>query len=253
MTTARLTVGVVTPHASAGPEVELPAMTSGRVTTVVSRTRPPPGAAQTAPRIAPAGHPDLRGSTTPDALDRASAMFAGTTLTAVVHASTTTGYLLGHHEEAELVERLTQRFDLPAVASCAAVAAALRAHQLEKIQVVHPPWFAKEFDQLGEAYFRNQGFDTVVTKAEALPNNPADVAPHSVIDWVENHVQDQTEAIFLAGNGLRAAQAIEELELRTGRLVIEANQTLLWGILEATGTDWDLSGHGRLLRARKFT
>ena len=37
----RLTVGVVTPHAAPGPEVELPAMTQGRVTTVVSRTGSP--------------------------------------------------------------------------------------------------------------------------------------------------------------------------------------------------------------------
>ena len=32
--------------------------------------------------------------------------------------------------------------------------------------------------------------------------------------------------------------------------VIEANQALLWAILTVTGTDWDVVGHGRLLRAR---
>ncbi len=58
--------------------------------------------------------------------------------------------------------------------------------------------------------------------------------PQRVIDWVEHHVEDRAEAVFLAGNGFRAAGAIDELELRTGRLVIEANQALLWGILAAT-------------------
>ncbi len=249
MTIDRLMVGVVTPHEAAGPEVELPAMTRGRVATIVSRTGPPPGAAQTPSRMPPTAHAYLRASTETDALDRAATTFMRTTLSAIVHASTTTGYLIGRHEEAELVEHLTQRFGLPAVASCAAVVAALRAHQLERVQLVHPPWFDRELGQLGEKYFRDQGFDTVLTTAVGLPENPADVTPHSVIEWVDAHVQDQAEAIFLAGNGFRTAHAIEELELRTGRLVIGANQALLWGVLAATGTDWDLTGQGRLLHA----
>ena len=32
-----------------------------------------------------------------------------------------------------------------------------------RVQLVHPPWFDDEFDELGDAYFRGQGFDAVVT------------------------------------------------------------------------------------------
>ena len=169
MMSERLTVGVVTPHAAAGPEVELPAMTRGRMTTVVVRTEASSDVSRAPSSMPPPAHPDLRGSTTPAALDHAAAAFAGKTLCSVVHASTTTGYVLGRRQEADLVERLAQRFDLPAVASCAAVAATLQTHGLEKVQLVHPPWFDHEFDKLGEAYFRSHGFDTVVTKALALP------------------------------------------------------------------------------------
>jgi hypothetical protein len=35
--------------------------------------------------------------------------------------------------------------------------------------------------------------------------------------------------------------------------VLEANQALLWGILSATGKSWDITGHGRLLRAKTST
>jgi maleate isomerase len=89
----------------------------------------------------------------------------------------------------------------------------------------------------------------VVTKAVGLPDDPARVDPRRVVEWVEHHVEDRAEAVFLAGNGFRAASAVQELELRTGRLVLEANQALLWGILAATGTEWDVTGHGRLLGA----
>jgi maleate isomerase len=79
------------------------------------------------------------------------------------------------------------------------------------------------------------------------------VQPRQVIDWVEHHLEERAEAVFLAGNGFRAAGAVEELELRTGRLVLEANQALLWGILAATGTGWEVTGHGRLLQASTST
>jgi maleate isomerase len=239
----RLTVGVVTPHAAAGPELELPAMTSGRVATVVFRTGSPAGAAQ-----AP-----LRASTELAAIDRAAVSFGGRTLAAVAHASTTAGYVLGHRDEAAAVDRLSQRFGVPAVASCAAAVAALRTHGVGRVQLVHPPWFDDEFEELGAAYFRGQGFEAVVTKAGGLPRDPARVEPQDVVSWVEHHVADRAEAVFLAGNGFRAAGAVEELERRTDRLVLEANQALLWGILAATGAGWDLTGYGRLLRASTST
>lgn len=248
MTTSRIVVGIVTPHEAQGPEVELPAMTRGRVSTVVSRTGSPRGASQaTSPSAAPA-HAELRASTEPVALDGAEVAFRGTMLAAVAHASTTSGYVIGHREEADLVERLSQRFEVPAVASCAAAVAALRTYGVGQVQLVHPPWFDDEYDVLGTAYFRSQGFDARVTKAVGLADDPAGVLPQRVVDWVEGHVDASADAIFLAGNGFRAAGTVEELERRTGRLVLAANQALLWEILTATGTRWDVSGHGRLLR-----
>jgi maleate isomerase len=249
----RLTVGVLTPHAAAGPEVELPAMTRGRVAAVVSRTGSPPDASQAPSRTTPPAHAELRASTETAALDRAAMTFRGKALAAVAHASTTSGYVIGQREEAAFIRRLSQRFEVPAVASCAAAAAALRTHGVERVQVVHPPWFDDEFDELGAAYFRSQGFDAAVTKAVGLPDDPARVEPQHIIDWVEHHVEDRPEAVFLAGNGFRAAEVVEELELRTGLLVLEANQTLLWGILSATGKEWDITGHGRLFRSNTST
>ena len=247
MTEDRLTIGVLTPHAAPGPEVELPAMTGGRVATVVSRTGSPSPASPGPPRAAAPAHAELRASTEAAALDRAEAVFGGRTLAAVAHASTTCGYVIGASEEAALIERLSQRFDVPAVASCAAAAAALRTYAVGQVQLVHPPWFDDEFDALGVTYFRSQGFQAAVTKARGLPDDPALVAPAQVIDWVEHHIEDGAEAIFLAGNGFRAAGAVEELERRTGRLVLEANLVLLWALLSATASGWAVPGHGALL------
>lgn len=96
--------------------------------------------------------------------------------------------------------------------------------------------------------FRSHEVDAVVTKAVVLPDDPACVDKQRVIAWVDQHVTDRAQAIFLAGNGFRSAGAVEELELRTGRLVLGANQTLVWGILAKMGTADDVTGYGRLLR-----
>jgi maleate isomerase len=56
-----------------------------------------------------------------------------------------------------------------------------------------------------------------------------------------------TDAIFIAGNGFRAADTIAELEHRTGQLVLEANQVLLWSILTTTRTNLQITNYGTLL------
>ncbi len=253
MTRDRLSVGVVTPHKAAGPEVELPAMSSGRLGTSLFRSGSPAGASQAPVGTGPPAHADLRWSTEPAVIDRAAVTFRGQPVDSVAHASTTAGYVIGPREEAAAVDRISQRFGLPAVTSCAAAVTALRTHGIEHVQLVHPPWFDNEFDTLGAAYFQGQGFDAVVTTAVGLLADPARVEPQHVVDRVEHHIQDLTEAVVLAGAGLRAAGAVEELELCTGRLVLEANQALLWGILAATGAGWDITGYGRLLRAKTPT
>ena len=63
-------------------------------------------------------------STQASALDRAEVTFGDRTLAAVAHASTTTGYVVGKRDEADLVERLAYRFQVPAVVSSAAAVAA---------------------------------------------------------------------------------------------------------------------------------
>jgi maleate isomerase len=65
---------------------------------------------------APPAQAELRASTHPAALDRAAVTFSGKALAAGAHASTTSGYVIGRREEAALVERFSQRFDVPAVA-----------------------------------------------------------------------------------------------------------------------------------------
>ncbi|MFI6830808.1 hypothetical protein ACIBG5_27165 [Kribbella sp. NPDC050241] len=184
----------------------------------------------------------------PEALQRAVARLCEASVDVIAYASTTTGYAIGRAAEVELVERLRQRSNVPVVTSGIAATQALRAFGVRRVAGVHPPWFDDEMSDLGAAYFRGQGFDVAVSTAASIPKDPEQVRPEHVIDWGSSHVDASTEAIFIAGNGFRAAQAIETLEYRTGQLVLEANQVLLYSILAATRTTLPIDGYGKLLR-----
>jgi maleate isomerase len=242
-----ITVGVLTPHAAPGPEVELPAMASGRLTAVVARIGPDSavaGVESTPPETASG----LRALTQPGAVDRAAAGFGPGSVDAVAYASTTTGYALGHQAEATLVDRLRKLCGVPVVASALSAVDALRTCGAHRVTLVHPPWFRDEIDELGARYFADLGFDVMLTKATGLPADPGRVRTRHVVDWVSSHLCDEADAVFIAGNGFCAAQAVEELEQQTGRLVLEANQVMLWSVLAATRTAWEVTGYGGLFR-----
>ena len=183
MGTVRLRVGVLTPHVSPGPEVEIPEMAPAGVEVVVART--------------------------PGALQPAVARLCEASVDVIAYASTTSGYAIGRAAEVELVERLRQMSNVPVVTSGIAATRALAAFGAHRVAVVHPPWFDDDMGDLAAAYFRGQGFDVVVSTATSLPKDPGRVRPEHVIDWVSSNVDASTEAMFIAGNGFRAARAIE--------------------------------------------
>jgi maleate isomerase len=65
-------------------------------------------------------------------------------------------------------------------------------------------------------------------------------------EWTSRHVSDDVDAIFIGGNGLRAAGAIACLEAAIARPVVTSNQVLLSSLLARAGATFEVSGYGRL-------
>jgi maleate isomerase len=243
-----LTVGVLTPHAAPGPEVEMPKMAPGRVRVEVSRIW-----------NAASGTSGNAGSTSADGLrtqagaavldEAASALLPAVDVLAF--ASTSSGYALGHGEESALVQRLHERWEVPVCAASLSAVSALRSRHVKRISLVHPPWFGPLLNELGAEYFRSQGFEVVDARLADLPDDPRQIEPAMVVEWVAQHLCHRAEAVFIGGNGFQAARAIHHLERRTGRLVLEANQVLLWSVLENAGAPVAVRGFGRLFDDRQ--
>src|SRR3954464_15083466 len=105
-----LTVGVLTPHVTPGPEIEIPTMSSGQVETLVSRIAPPDGSGLTPPQR-------RRGGALLETVDAAAAVFTAGSVDALAYTSTSSAYAVGSDREGDLVRRLQDRWQLPVVSS----------------------------------------------------------------------------------------------------------------------------------------
>jgi maleate isomerase len=239
-----LAIGIVTPHATVGPEQELPAMAAD-ITVRVVRVPVEVGDAETvaAPPTSPAG---LRALTAASVLDEAVELVLAEPVDAIAYASTSSAYAIGYDGEVALLARLSERTGVPVVGTCAAAVRALRLLDARRVALMHPPWFDLELNELGASYFRSQGFDVVLSASAELPPDPDRIESPAVVEWCSRHVPGDAEAIFIGGNGFRAAVAIEPLERTTECLVLESNQLLLWEILARTGSTLSVRCFGRL-------
>jgi maleate isomerase len=238
--TQAIRIGVLTPHSAAGPEEELPAMAPRRVVTCVARV-PTQDV-----RADPTTLPGLRALAASAVLDQAAATFGRGVLDGLGYASTSTAYVIGSEAEEELAAGLARRLGVPVATTCASAVLALRVLGVERIALVHPPWFDAELNELGTAYFESRGLDVVSSASASLSRDPSRIDATAVYEWTALHVSAEADGVFIGGNGFRAAGAIAALEARIGRPVLTSNQVLLWSLLAQVRASAQIDGYGRL-------
>jgi maleate isomerase len=243
-------IGVLTPHAAIGPEEEFSAMAPGRLVTRVLSVadKSVTVGAEGNPPSTPLG---LRALTAAPLLGEAARTLAGESVDVVGHASTTSGYVIGFDEETAMASRLSELLDVPVATTCASAVLALRALDVERVTLIGAAWFDSELNELGAAYFGSQGFDVVSSASADLSHNPRRIDPAAVCSWTLRHVGDDTEGVFIGGNGFRAARAIEGLESAMRRPVLTSNQVLLWSLLTQADAPVEITGYGRLFAHKR--
>ena len=179
---------------------------------------------------------DTRTFSDPPHPDDATALLAALPMQAIVFAFTTTSYVLGPDGEQALKARLEKRSNgIPVLLTGAAAVSAFRALGVRRIALIHPPWFADDEQELGVAYFRNQGFEVVYANqmrlrgfSVAKPTDPlrkfTEVYPAELYAFARTEVPTTAEAIFFGGNGFRAIGMIAALEQELEHVPPQLNQ-----------------------------
>jgi maleate isomerase len=241
----RIRIGVLTPHFASGPEEELPTMDPERVITCVARV-----SAEAAGVSGSSTSPEaLRALTASPLLDDAADVLGSGTLDVIVFSSTSSAFTIGCGAETALVSRLSLVAGVRVLSTCASALLALRTLGVERMALVNPPWFDAELNHLGATYFEDAGLDVLSAESALDSQDVREVEAEALSEWMSRHVSGDAEAIFIGGNGLRAAGAIAALEARLGRTVLTSNQVLLWNVLAEVGaTPSEVRGYGRLFQ-----
>lgn len=181
--------------------------------------------------------------------DAATDQLTRLNLGAILYTGTSTSYIFGLQKEKQFKDRLESRSKgIPVVIPAMALAEAAKGLGMQRIALVHPPWFTDQTNELGRAYFRANGFDVVSARPiRPARNSMSELRAEEVYHWIVANTPPQAEAVVQGGGGLRIIGAIEALEESLGRPVITANQATFWKGLKITGARATISGYGRLL------
>lgn len=228
--------GVLTPDFDPVPESELWAMVPRGVSVHAARVVAKPGA----------------GFVEPPAIDEAVDRLVRLRPRAILLGYTSSSYALGAEADARVLARLADRAKgIQVIFPCLAAAAALGEIGVQRIGVVHPPWFTETASEQGRAYWRSAGFDVLqCVRLEPL-RDFTEVAPSEVVEFVSARTPREAQAVFIGGNGMRAVGAIKALEARLRKPVLSANQIILWDALRSVGQADKVTNYGSIFTSRK--
>jgi len=227
-------IGVLTPDFDPVPESEISVMAPQGVSIHAARVR----RSLTAGAFAEPPH-----------VDAAAEQLAELAPNAIVFAYTSSSYVRGVAAEGPVRARLEQRArGIPVVLTCLAATDALRALGAKRVALIHPPWFSEDVNAKGMEYFRDQGFEVVLSARLTPTRTFIEVRPEEVYEWVRANTPATAQAVFIGGNGLRAVGAIRALEATLGRPVLTANQVAFWSALRIAKVSTKAIDYGRIFR-----
>jgi maleate isomerase len=239
-------IGVLTPHADVGPESEFRAMAPDGIS--IHAARVPFGAYKPGGAIdRTIANDPVRAFADPPLVDDAAELLASAPLHGIVFGFTSSSYVRGGADDANLKARLEARTrGIPVVIPCMAAVTALTALGAKRLAIISPPWFSAEMDQQGARYFQDQGFEVVHNGPADLPSDQQAIQPSQLYEWVRTHTPKNADAIFIGGNGFRAIGVIKALEENLDRPVLTANQVAFWQALALSGSRVSIVGYGQI-------
>jgi maleate isomerase len=178
-------------------------------------------------------------------LDENVALLAMVKPAVIVMAHTAVSYTLGKQGEAELVERMQQKYGIPFVTAFGSVVAALRHLEVEKVAYATP--YDEELTKRGAALLQSHGFDVVASGR--LPNvkNIYNESAERAYGLGRQVDVPEAQALFLSGVGMPTIDAIAPLETDLAKPVISSTSAMMWNALRIAGVNESVPGAGRLL------
>lgn len=146
-----------------------------------------------------------------------------------------------------LAERLTRSLGVPATNTMLAIAHALT--QLGARSIVHVCPFEGESATIERVALQDDGFEVIESVALGFTDarQAALMTPDEIAELACRKDRADADAILLSCANVRAFEAAELAEQRTGKPVVTSNQAMLWDVLRLAGWEGRIERGGRLL------
>lgn len=168
---------------------------------------------------------------------------------AVAYCCTTGSFYRGQGWDRQIVDKLETISGVPAVATTPSVVEALKHLGSKKISVITP--YPKWNNERLQEYLLDKGFDVLnintPSDASEFSFNMCNHSPGVVLDYGLEKLLPEADTLLVSCTGWRSVEVIDELESRTGKMVVTANQATIWFMLEKLGWSKPIQGFGQLL------
>jgi maleate isomerase len=165
-------IGILPPAGGAVPESEFAALSSPGISIHAAPVPFGPRSATQRGRDPAASALTLEGARSfaeSPKLEEATELLARMPLKAIAYCFTSSSYALGAAGDETLKARLEKQTQgIPVVITCMSAKLALHALGVQRLAIIHPPWFSVQLDRQGADYFRTAGFDVVYHAPAAL-------------------------------------------------------------------------------------
>ncbi|MCV2865369.1 Asp/Glu racemase [Defluviimonas sp. WL0075] len=174
-------------------------------------------------------------------------LISGVRPKAVLYGCTSATLTHGTGFDRDLAERIKVRSGAVSLTAAGSVVAAIRALGVTKIGFSSP--YVGEINDQAVAFLADAGIETVARAdiGRELGNyGQGELSPDEVFDLAMRVDLPGVEAIVLSCTDMRSVEAVERIEVATGKPVVTSNQAMVFALCRALGLPRPKGAPGRL-------
>jgi len=175
----------------------------------------------------------------------AAKLLAHAKVDVICYGCTASGFLKGPEHDREVSDEIQAATGIPAAATSAAVADALRAVGATRVSVASP--YEAWLNEKVRGYLEASGFEVLAIQGLGTQAHAA-VTPERIEALARDVDRPQAQAIFISCSNFRTLEIIESIERTLGKPVVTSNSASMWKMLRLMRDSRAVPGAGRLFR-----
>jgi maleate cis-trans isomerase len=186
-----------------------------------------------------------------DDITRAAEALSDTNPGVIVFHCTANSMAEGQAGEARILDLVEKASGCPALTTGLAVKEALAALRLRTLVLISP--YVKDTNEHEIAFLGEAGYAVVHDLGLGLSGGGDEYLRITPRQWADLTVENQraeADGYFLSCTATSMIDAIEEVERRLGKPVVNSNQAVLWAALRRLAIAEPVAGLGRLFQGR---